>query len=488
MPKPDDAPPPDDEEAETTPSDLLAERCVIGCALLDAEACRIVREALEPADFYLHAHQQIAAAVWVIAGKEQPVDVATVTGELKHRRHLTGAGGTPYLVACVDEVPTTDHAARYAEIVKAKAVQRQVIEVGNRIGELGRDNGKATGELVEDVRELVDGIRVPEKTLPTRNGEELMRELDSVQWLWPGWLPRGFVTCIAGAPGIKKSALALHMAVQLGCAGKWPDGTQMTDASGTLWLDAENMQRANVDRLRDWKADGSAIHWIGEDGLAPVELSRKGFFEECGRTAVARGCAMVVLDSLSAAHEDDPDSNKEMGRLLREMTKTAQMTNLAVLLTHHPRKKRESESAEITLDRFRGASAIGQMVRVAWGAWQPDKHNPAVRVAQVKNNFALYPEAFGVVWEARGLKFVEAPEEPETGRPISQRSMAEEIIEAVLFRGPKPYGLLWAEVEAQGINEATFNRARRALGLRQVEIRQDGKPIKAWALPTKREQ
>ena len=340
MPK--ESPPPEDDEAETPPSDALAERCVIGCALLEPEACARARTMLEPGDFYVEAHQRIAKAMWTLHDRGQPVDEVTVTGELRARRHIAEAGGAAYLVSCVDCVPTVRHVERYSEIVKGKAVQRQVIEAGNEIGKLGRDNGRAPAELLAEVKGLVEAIRGPQMLLPTRNGEELMDELDSVQWLWPGWLPKGFVICLAGDPGIKKSALALHIAVQLGCMGAWPDGSQMTEQGGALWLDAENMQRANVDRLRDWKADASTIHWLGQDGLAPVELSRRGFFEECGSTAVALGCKLIVLDSLSAAHEDDPDSNKEMGRMLREMTKVAQLTNLVVLLLHHPRKKKES--------------------------------------------------------------------------------------------------------------------------------------------------
>ena len=199
---------------------------------------------------------------------------------------------------------------------------------------------------------------------------------------------------------------------------------------------------------------------------------------------------MIVLDSLSASHQMDENS-AEMRFLLTEMVHAAQATNLAVVTIHHPTKQRADESAKITLRRVRGSSVIGQLCRVVWGLWQPDPQEEVVRVEQIKNNFArTAPQAFGFKWEENPdrIEFCEAPEEPQVGRPISQRSLAEEVLEALLSRGPKTYAELKTEALAQGINESTYERARRNLKLRKVEIRTDGKPIVAWALPTKRER
>jgi len=433
-----------------------------------------------PEAIYREAHLDIVTAIAEIAARGDDPDLALVAAHLKQHRKLTACGGTAYLALCLEQPSSWKAGAKYARIIAAHHLRRCLSEAANQIARLAKDNGKPTADLMAEAAAALSAIPVAQTRLPTRNGEELMRELDSVEWLWPGWLPRGFVTCIVGDPGIKKSAIALHMAVQLGCAGKWPDGSQMTEQGGTLWLDAENMQRANVDRLRAWKAEGSAIHWLGEDGLAPVELSRRGFFEQCGRTALALGCKLVVLDSLSSAHEDDPDSNKEMGRMLREITKTAQLANLAVLLIHHPRKKRESESPEITLERFRGASAVGAGVRVAWGAWQPDKSNLAVRVAQVKNNFWLQPEAFGVLWEAEGLRFVEAPDEPD--KPETAVDRAEGFLRNLLQNGP----VAWVDVdraakEANISMTGSIGRAFERIGI--ISFTPQGKRGKFWALP-----
>lgn len=253
--------PPEDEEADAPPSDLLAERCVIGCATMDADACGIIRGALEPADFYLQAHQRIAKAIWKIADDGHPVDVATVCGELKHGKHLEQLGGLSYLMVCEDAVPTTAHAARYAEIVKGKAVQRQVIEAADRIGKLARDNGKPPAEMLAEVKGMLEGIEVGEKRVAIASAAVMAETLGETEWLWFQWIPVGHVTAICGDPGAQKSALALWIAAQLGKGGKWPDGADMGADTQALWLDAEQMQKPNVNRLRDW-GFGLEAQWI----------------------------------------------------------------------------------------------------------------------------------------------------------------------------------------------------------------------------------
>ena len=77
-----------------------------------------------------------------------------------------------------------------------------------------------------------------------------------IQWDWPGWLPRGFLTVVASEAGVGKSSLCLHVAASYIDGRAWPDGSPFTARRGKiLWVESEGSQRANLERLKNWGLD-----------------------------------------------------------------------------------------------------------------------------------------------------------------------------------------------------------------------------------------
>src|ERR1700744_3414141 len=88
------------------PQDLIAEKSVLGCCLLSANSIPEVRELLNPADFYLPAHESIYKAILDLYDGGLSADATAVGAELQERAQLIKIGGAPYLLDLLQTAPT----------------------------------------------------------------------------------------------------------------------------------------------------------------------------------------------------------------------------------------------------------------------------------------------------------------------------------------------------------------------------------------------
>ncbi|HKZ42659.1 MAG TPA: AAA family ATPase, partial [Candidatus Hodarchaeales archaeon] len=79
---------------------------------------------------------------------------------------------------------------------------------------------------------------------------DLASKLPTIRWLWPGWLPIGFVTILAGNPGVGKSMCALELARSVIEPADWPDRVKgPTNQGYVLWCDTESSQALLSERI-----------------------------------------------------------------------------------------------------------------------------------------------------------------------------------------------------------------------------------------------
>ncbi|OGX29200.1 MAG: replicative DNA helicase [Omnitrophica WOR_2 bacterium RIFCSPHIGHO2_02_FULL_67_20] len=115
------------------PQNLDAEQAVLGSMLLEESAILAAAEHLDEPVFYKDAHRKIFAALLALYKATTPVDLITVTDELKRRNQLEEVGGASYLATLTSIVPTAANAEYYCRIVKQKAILRDLIRVSTRI-------------------------------------------------------------------------------------------------------------------------------------------------------------------------------------------------------------------------------------------------------------------------------------------------------------------------------------------------------------------
>lgn len=115
------------------PSNLDAERSVLGAILLDNNALNPAVEHLRPEDFFMEQHRRVFTQMIALGESQQAIDLVTLTEELHRRGDLEASGGAPYLAALADGMPRVSNVEHYARIVKEKAMLRNLIHATHNI-------------------------------------------------------------------------------------------------------------------------------------------------------------------------------------------------------------------------------------------------------------------------------------------------------------------------------------------------------------------
>lgn len=133
------------------PHNLDAEKSVIGAAMLSKDALFDVLEEITPDDFYSKAHKEIFTVITDLQRSNVPVDVLTVSEELKKRNTLEVVGGRVYVatLSSPTQVPSIANAKDYAKIVAQKATLRRLIETADAIASKGYEEKEDTLDILE---------------------------------------------------------------------------------------------------------------------------------------------------------------------------------------------------------------------------------------------------------------------------------------------------------------------------------------------------
>ena len=316
-----------------------------------------------------------------------------------------------------------------------------------------------------------------------------------VDWLWPGRVPTGGLTVLAGEPGLGKSLLSLWLASRLsrGELGESP-------ATSLLLTAEDSPEHTVLPRLVAAGADLERIAFPppGRDGLErmirlPDDI---GYLSELVTQAAAK---LVVFDPLVAYLPGKVNSwqDQSLRGALAPLAALAQEHGTAVLLIAHLNKGRDADP----LRRLGGSIGLGaaarSMLLLTRDPDDPEGATGARRVlAQAKSNLgllepslayrietsALAGDVKGAHLEPTGTSRLTAAEllalnEPEARSKLSE---AEALLLAELENGPRSVNELRAAAQELGISITTLERAKKRLGGRSVKLDLDRW---AWALP-----
>jgi replicative DNA helicase len=146
------------EASRVPPHDLDAERAVIGALLVSETAVVAVAEQLSSEDFYSETHRIIYGSMMRLYSRGDRIDQITLTNELSSVNEFERVGGRAYVFQLVESVPTASNAARYAEIIRGKALLRSVIDVGSRITEDAFREPEDVTEALDSAEQLIYGV------------------------------------------------------------------------------------------------------------------------------------------------------------------------------------------------------------------------------------------------------------------------------------------------------------------------------------------
>ena len=141
------------------PHSIEAEQSVLGGLMLDATSWDQVADRVAGDDFYRRDHKLIFEAVAGLIERSQPCDAVTLSGHLESQGMLDQVGGLSYLGSLARDTPTAANIRAYADIVRERAVLRQLISAGNSIvGNALEPEGREAREIIDDAERAVFAI------------------------------------------------------------------------------------------------------------------------------------------------------------------------------------------------------------------------------------------------------------------------------------------------------------------------------------------
>ncbi len=138
-----------DDLGRKMPFSLEAEQAVLGSILIDPACMDRLAAIISRDDFYMTEHAEIYSAMQSMYMTSKNIDVVTLINELVTLGTYDEAGGREYLKLVAEAVPTSANAADYAQIIRDKAILRQLIEAGESITEAAYVGDDTVGNLVE---------------------------------------------------------------------------------------------------------------------------------------------------------------------------------------------------------------------------------------------------------------------------------------------------------------------------------------------------
>tara|TARA_R110000772_G_scaffold183695_1_gene294837 strand:- start:279 stop:1745 length:1467 start_codon:yes stop_codon:yes gene_type:complete len=215
------------------PHSIDAEQAVLGGLMLDNTMWDDVADILVDADFYRKEHSIIFQAMQKQDDAGKPIDLVTLAEALDHVNQLEQAGSLDYLGALANNTPSTANILAYANIIRERAILRQLISVANQIADSGYNpDGRDSAELLDLAEQKVFKIADerpkdggPQKIDPLlKKGldrlEELFNSEGNLTGLTTGFkdlnnstsgLQKSDLVIVAGRPSMGKTSFAMNM-------------------------------------------------------------------------------------------------------------------------------------------------------------------------------------------------------------------------------------------------------------------------------------
>jgi putative DNA primase/helicase len=228
--------------------------------------------------------------------------------------------------------------------------------------------------------------------------------VEPIRWLWDGWLARGKLHVLAGAPGAGKSTIALTLAAVVSAGVRWPDGTECTPGHVLVWSDEDDPADTLLPRLLAAGGDPKRFHIVS----ATVDRDGARQFDPAtdipALLTAAREiseCALVIVDPVVTVVLGDSHKNTEVRRALQPLVGFASELDAAVFGVSHFTK---GTAGRDPVERVTGSVAFGALPRVVMAAARVKGNAERRNFCRAKSNIG--PDTGG--WEYR-LELAEVP-------------------------------------------------------------------------------
>ncbi len=393
------------------PQSREAEVGVVGAMLFDEQALMKGIEVLRPEFFYNDNHRRIFDALVHLFEKNQPVDILTVSEELKKNNSFEMIGGTTYLTYLTSQVPTSAHVEHYARIVKEKYLLRNLIDKSTRIVQECFQAGDNVQGLIDSAEKMIfevsehqiQGKAVALKDIIHGSMEtidRLYQRREHVTGLASGFhefdiktagLQPSDLIIIAGRPSMGKSAFVSALCEHAGIILKKPIVFFSLEMSKEQLVQRMLCSHARVDAQRvrtgylshqDWPKLTSAAGKLSESPIFIDDTPGQSVLEiraKARRLKMQYDIQLVVVDYLQLMQgggrvESRQQEISEISRSLKAIARELRVPVIAISQLSRAVESRTGNRPQ--LSDLRESGAIEQDADVVVFLFREEYYNP----------------------------------------------------------------------------------------------------------------
>ena len=374
------------------PHDAEAEMATLGAILLDPDAIGRVLAFLRAEDFYRYANGRIYRAAIALWEASEPIDLITLSDELKRAGDLDTVGGPAYISTLTSSVPTSANVEYYARIVRETSVRRRLLKAAHETIADAMRQGADSREVVEEAERRIFEISVGEHTGGYKQARDIVKQtVEAIEKLYRTredytGVPSGFAALdkllsgfqnsefivIGARPSVGKTALALTMAANIAIRRRIPTGffsLEMSDMAimqrliaGEARIGSQKI-RTGMLRPADFKSltdAAGAIYdaplWISDTpGMRLLDLRA-----QARRMRSQHEIRIIFVDYISLINNDHADlpRHEQIAEISRSLKGLARELSIPVVALSQV--TRDVEGKRPTLASIRESGSIEQ--------------------------------------------------------------------------------------------------------------------------------
>lgn len=407
-----------EKHGQIPPQATEVEEAVLGALLLERNAFSSVSGIIDTFSFYVKSHQTIFETIKGLSRKNSPVDLLTVTTELKNQNLLELIGGPGYVTQLTRQVASAAHIESHARIIAEKHYAREMITrateqlkmaYNDEDAEILSTTWRKNGDELEDIFTVADSGTTLKNVLKTTIKEiesDCNRSKDNKT---PG-IPTGFtslnantggwqggnIIILAARPGVGKTSFALHFALEAAKAGFWVNlfSLEMNkeDLTRILLASESTVYRSNIRdgnlQDNDWKRLNTAIANIEE---LPIILKDSSGMSATQIQATIRKnrknqrCDFAIVDYLQLIKSPQSKTIRELevSEISRTLKITALNENIPIMALSQLNRAAENETPR--LSHLRESGAIEQDADIVCFLSKPDTSSNTIRFSVSKH-------------------------------------------------------------------------------------------------------
>ena len=395
------------------PASVEAEQAVLGAMLLKPEAVTTAAEELSADDFYRETHRLIYEAMMELKDRTEPVDLVTLTEQLKKADKLAKIGGIPALSLIANSVPTAANVHYHARIVHEKAQLRSLISAATEIAGAAYESADEVEDIMDNAEKRILAVSSGKRSKDFVPLQEIL--LDTLEQIDARYnnkgsitgLPTGFteldhltaglqksdLILVAARPSMGKTAFTLNIAAHVVLRAREPVAFFSLEMSKEQLVQRLLCSEGRIDsqRLRvgeleekEWgdlidtanRLSAAPLYIDDTPGITVMELRSKA-----RRLKAEHGLSLIVIDYLQLmqgrASKNGDNRQQEISEISRSLKALARELNVPVIALSQLSRSVESRQVKRPmLSDLRESGSLEQDSDIVMFLYREDYYDP----------------------------------------------------------------------------------------------------------------